>query len=100
MGNKVPIQGDARTRSGACARGDTADMCGTRRSDCARGDLTGPHPHVAVSAAGLGAGEGGAIHQREVVAAAANGIPGTGEAVLGTTFVGARIFLRDGGCGG
>jgi len=100
MGHEISIQDSASADSRACARGDTTDLCVTRCSDRARGDIAGPHPHVAIGASRIGASESGAIHQRAVVADAADGIPGIGEAVLGATFVGARVLLRDGGCGG
>ena len=100
MGHEVPIQGDARTDSGAYARVDTADLPGKERCNHTRGDLAGPHPHAAVGAATASTGEGGAIHQGKIVATAAGGIPGIGEAILGAASVDARVLLHDSVCKG
>lgn len=42
----------------------------------------------------------GAVHQATVVAAVAGGVSPPTQTVLGTTSVGAGVFLRDGGRGG
>ena len=100
MGNQVSIQGAARANRRAGARCDTPDMRGPGCSDRTGLSVAGPHPHAAVGAAALISGETGAIHQGSVVAEAAAGISGIGQEVLGAAFVGTRILLRDGGCGG
>ncbi len=99
-GHEVAIQDNARTSGRAGARVDKADMPDAGRHHRARGYLAGSHPHAAVGTAAPGAGKSGAIHQREVVEAAADGISGGGETVLGAASVGTGILLRDGGCGG
>lgn len=45
------------------------------------------------------AGEAGAVHKRAVVGKTTGGVPAPAETILGTTLVGTRILLRDGGRG-
>ena len=62
--------------------------------------VAGSHTYVGLGAADTVAGEAGAIHQGKVEPPFAGGVPGPAKAVLGTTHVGTRVLLRDGGRGG
>ena len=58
-------------------------MPGTRRSNRARGGVTGPHPFAAGSATNSGAGETGAVHQGAILPTPAGGISGIAKTILG-----------------
>ena len=83
-----------------CPRCDPTDLPGSGGEHYPRIDLTGPRAYVGGGAAAVGAGKSGAIRKRTIVAPVARGVSEPAKAVLGTTPVGARVFLCDGGRGG
>ena len=99
MDNEISVQNTARTDRGASAGLDPSDMPGKGSGDRARFYIAGPHPHAVICATAIVTGKTGAIHKGAIVAKVAGRIPGTKQEVLGTTFVGTGLFLRDGGCG-
>ena len=99
MDNEISLQNTARTDRRAGAGLDPADLPGKRSGDRARVYIAGPHTHAAICTTAVVTGKTGAIHKRAIVTKVAGRIPGTKQEVLGTTFVGTRLFLRDGGCG-
>src|SRR5580704_7409226 len=98
--HEVPKEDSQGPDSGACARPDTSDLCCQRGVDHQRSGIAGSYSSAAVSTADPCTGEAGAGHQGAVVQTDAGGVSGVEEAVLGTTHVGARLLLRDGGRGG
>ena len=98
--HEVSLQGAARGSGRAGARSDPADLPGTGSEHCARGGVAGSYPSAGGGAAAVVTGEAGAVRQREVLAGVAARVSPSAEAVLGTTPVGARVLLRDGGRGG
>jgi hypothetical protein len=61
--------------------------------------VAGAYPSAALRAAYPGTGEDGELHQRPIIEVTAGGVSRTEEALMGTTYVGARILLCDVGRG-
>ena len=89
-----------RGRVAERARDLIRQICEAREVVIVRGAVSPDHIHLLLSAAGLDTGEAGAIHQRAFQPSSPGGVSGVEEAALGTTHVGARVFLRDSGRGG
>jgi hypothetical protein len=99
MDNQISVQNIAGASGRAGTRCYPANMPGKGSGDSARIDIARPYTYAVVGAAADLASKAGAIYQREIVAEIAARIPRAEQEVLGTAFVGAGVFLRDGGCG-
>ena len=78
------------------ARDLLREICAAREvRHRSRGGVAGPRPYVGGGAAAVGAGEAGAVPEGAVVPDVAAGLSTPAQAVLGTTFVGSRVLLRD-----
>ena len=100
MDHEVSIQSaegpSSRTNEGS----DPADLRSARSGDSERSGVAGPHPYAAISTGRSIASEAGAVSERQVVTKIARRISGVEKALLGATFVGTGILLRDRGRGG
>ena len=83
------------------ARDLIRQICQAREVSIIRGSISPDHIHMLVAAPPqLSHGQAGAVHQGTIVAAVAGGVSPPRQTVLGTTSVGAGVFLRDGRGGG
>src|SRR5580698_9076415 len=84
----------------ACARPDPSGVPESGSGDHPGSGISGSRAYAAVGATGTVACETGAIRQRSIQPHVAGGVSRAAKTVLGTTYVGAGLFLCDGGRGG
>ncbi len=100
MDHEVSIQSTEGPSGRESEGSDPADLRSARCGDSARSSIAGPHPHAAIGTGRSIASEAGAVSERPVIAKIAGRVSGVEKAILGTTFVGTGILLRDRGRGG
>ena len=93
MGDEVPIQSVGRQAVKQIERIDTTRMRGKGYSDIVGQYKQRPCTYANIMQAEHGAEQNSAIPKRAIIAVVAGGVSGVKEKILGSAFVGQRIFL-------